>query len=74
MSGAVHTQQPTARLPWQGYVDTRSTTPACALRYRQLGYTTVDEDLALVEQAYPGRPVPAKVQFLLTEIVDSLQD
>jgi hypothetical protein len=44
------------------------------LLYRQLGFTTVDEGLDLVEQAYPGRPVPAKVKFLLTEIVDSLQD
>lgn len=26
----------------------------------------------LVEQAYPGRPIPAKVRFLLTEIVDSM--
>ena len=44
------------------------------LLYRQLGYTTVDEGLDLVEQAYPGWPIPAKVQFLLTEIVDSMQD
>src|SRR5581483_1886798 len=43
------------------------------LLYRQLGFTTVDEGLDLVEQAYPGRPVPAKVKFLLTEIVDSMQ-
>ena len=43
------------------------------LLYRQLGFTTVDEGLDLVEQAYPGRPVPAKVKFLLTEIVDSIQ-
>jgi hypothetical protein len=34
----------------------------------------VDEGLDLVEQAYPGRPSPAKVRFLLTEIVDSMQD
>jgi hypothetical protein len=39
---------------------------------RQLGFTTVDEGLDLVEQAYPGRPIPAKVRFLLTEIVDSM--
>ena len=38
-----------------------------------LGFTTVDEGLDLVEQAYPGRPIPAKVRFLLTEIVDSMQ-
>ncbi|HXL88623.1 MAG TPA: hypothetical protein VN969_06490 [Streptosporangiaceae bacterium] len=43
------------------------------LLYRQLGFTAVDEGLDLVEQAYPGRPVPAKVRFLLTEIVDSMQ-
>ena len=42
------------------------------LLYRQLGFTTVDEGLNLVEQAYPGRPIPAKVKFLLTEIVDSM--
>jgi hypothetical protein len=41
--------------------------------HRQLGFTTVDEGLDLVEQAYPGRPIPAKVRFLLTEIVDSMQ-
>ena len=44
------------------------------LLYRQLGFTTVDQGLDLVEQAYPGRPVPAKVKFPLTEIVDSMQD
>ena len=44
------------------------------LLYRQLGFTTVDEGLDLVEQAYPGRAIPPKVRFLLTEIVDSLQD
>ena len=43
------------------------------LLYRQLGFTTVDEGLDLVEQAYPGWPIPAKVRFLLTEIVDSMQ-
>ena len=43
------------------------------LLYRQLGFTTVDEGLDLVEQAYPGRPIAAKVRFLLTEIVDSIQ-
>lgn len=44
------------------------------LLYRQLGFSTVDEGLDLVEQAYPGRPIPAKVRFLLTEIVDSMKD
>ena len=43
------------------------------LLYHQLGFTTVDEGLDLVEQAYPGRPIPAKVKFLLTEIVDSMR-
>ena len=43
------------------------------LLYRQLGFTTVDEGLDLVEQAYPGRPIPVKVKFLLTEIVDSMR-
>jgi hypothetical protein len=43
------------------------------LLYRQLGFTTVDEGLDLVEQAHPGRPIPANVRFLLTEIVDSMQ-
>ena len=43
------------------------------LLYRQLGFTTVEEGLDLVELAYPGRPIPAKVTFLLTEIVDSMQ-
>ena len=42
------------------------------LLYRNLGFTTVDEGLDLVEQAYPGRPIPAKVRFLLTEIVNSM--
>jgi hypothetical protein len=31
-----------------------------ALLYRQLGFTTVDEGLDLVEQAYPGRAIPSK--------------
>ena len=43
-----------------------------ALLYREVGYTTVEEGLALVERSYPGRPVAAKVQFLLEEIVQSL--
>ena len=38
-----------------------------ALLYRHLGYTTV-------EQAYPGRPLPAKIRFLLEEVVDALGD
>ena len=43
-----------------------------ALLYREVGYTTVEEGLTLVERSYPGRPVAAKVQFLLEEIVQSL--
>jgi hypothetical protein len=43
-----------------------------AYLYRTLGYTTVNEGLDLVESVYGGRPVNAKVQFLLEEIVDSL--
>jgi hypothetical protein len=31
-------------------------------------------EVFLVGQAYPGRPIPAKVRFLLTEIVDSMQN
>jgi len=43
-----------------------------ALLYREIGYRTVEEGLALVERSYPGRPIAAKVQFLLEEIVGSL--
>jgi hypothetical protein len=42
------------------------------LHYREVGYRTVEEGLALVERSYPGRPVAAKVQFLLAEIVEAL--
>jgi hypothetical protein len=42
------------------------------LLYRQLGLSTVEEGLDLVEQAYRGRPINAKVQFLLEEIVDEI--
>jgi hypothetical protein len=41
--------------------------------YRQLGFTTVDEGLDLVESVYQGRAISPKVQFLLTEIVDELR-
>jgi hypothetical protein len=44
------------------------------LLYRQLGFTTVEEGLDLVERAYPGRPTPPKVRFLLTEILESMRD
>jgi hypothetical protein len=43
-----------------------------ALLYHEVGYHTVEEGLALVERSYPGRPIAAKVQFLLEEIVESL--
>ena len=42
-----------------------------ALLYREVGYHTVEEGVALVERSYPGRPI-AKVQFLLEEILQSL--
>jgi hypothetical protein len=44
-----------------------------AFLYRQLGFTTVEEGLDLVQQVYQGRPVEAKIQFLLGEIVAALQ-
>ena len=40
--------------------------------YRQLGFDTVEEGLDLVESVYQGRAINAKVQFLLTEIVEEL--
>lgn len=43
-----------------------------ALLYRAVGYHTVEEGLALVERSYPERPIAARVQFLLEEIVQSL--
>ena len=42
--------------------------------YRQLGFTTVAEGLDLVESVYRGRPIAAKVQFLLEEIVEALDE
>ncbi|GAA1395938.1 DUF6036 family nucleotidyltransferase [Catellatospora coxensis] len=42
--------------------------------YRQVGFTTVEEGLDLVESVYQGRPVEAKTQFLLGEIVEMLRD
>lgn len=41
--------------------------------YRQLGFTTVEEGLDLVESVYAGRPVAPKVQYLLHEIVAELE-
>lgn len=42
--------------------------------YRQLGFTTVEEGLDLVESVYHGRPVEPKVQFLLGEIVQAIHE
>ncbi len=42
--------------------------------YRQLGFTTVEEGLALLESAYRGRPIAVKVKFLLGEIVEALRE
>ncbi|MBN1170579.1 MAG: hypothetical protein JXA67_00200 [Micromonosporaceae bacterium] len=41
--------------------------------YRQLGFTTVEEGLDLVESVYQGRAISPKVQFLLGEIVEDLR-
>jgi hypothetical protein len=43
-----------------------------ALLYRQVGYHTLEEGLALVERSYPERPIAPREQFLLEEIVQSL--
>jgi hypothetical protein len=43
-----------------------------AFLYRQLGLTTVEEGLDLVESVYRGQQLHPKVQFLLAEIVDAL--
>lgn len=40
--------------------------------YRQVGFTTVEEGLDLVEKVYHGRRIEPKVQFLLAEIVDAM--
>jgi hypothetical protein len=42
--------------------------------YRQVGFTTVEEGLALVESVYRGRPIAVKVRFLLQEIVAVLRE
>jgi hypothetical protein len=44
-----------------------------AFLYRQVGFTTVEEGLSLVESVYQGRPILPKVQFLLEEIVDAIR-
>jgi hypothetical protein len=43
-----------------------------ALLYRHQGHTTVDRGLDLVERAYPGRPPPARIRFLLEDVVANL--
>jgi hypothetical protein len=43
-----------------------------AFLYRQVGFSTVEEGLDLVESVYQGRPIQPKVQFLLEEIVGAL--
>ncbi|HET8680924.1 MAG TPA: DUF6036 family nucleotidyltransferase [Micromonosporaceae bacterium] len=43
------------------------------LLYRQLGFTTVEEGLDLVQSVYSGRQINPKVQYLLTEIVQELR-
>jgi transposase-like protein len=43
-----------------------------AFLYRQLGFTTVDEGLDLLESVYRGRPVDPRVQYLLAEIIETL--
>jgi hypothetical protein len=43
-----------------------------ALLYRHLGYTSVDQGMDVVERAYPGRPMPARIRLLLEDVVASL--
>jgi len=40
--------------------------------YRLLGFTTVDEGLNLVSNAYADRPIHPKVQYLVAEVVQAL--
>lgn len=39
------------------------------LLYKVCGFTTSEEGLALLDRYYPGRPVEAKVQFMLEELL-----
>lgn len=43
-----------------------------ALLYGQLGFSTLEQGLDVVAAAYPTRPIPPKVQYLLEEIVQAL--
>lgn len=45
-----------------------------AFLYRQIGFTTVEEGLDLVASTYRGRPIAARTQFLLEEIVAAMHD
>lgn len=45
-----------------------------AFLYGLVGFTTVEEGLELVASTYRGRPVAARTQFLLEEIVAGLDD
>lgn len=42
------------------------------LLYRLCGFTTVDEGLDLLQRSYPPSIIPPKTQYLLAEIVESL--
>lgn len=42
------------------------------LLYKLCGYTMVEEGLELVTRSYPGVVIPPKTQYLLAEIVESL--
>lgn len=44
------------------------------LLYRLCGFTTVDEGLELLERSYPTGTIPPKTQYLLAEIVETLDD
>lgn len=44
------------------------------LLYKLCGFTKVDQGLELVERYYPGRPIEAKVGFLLEELLDDQPD
>ena len=37
--------------------------------YQLCGFSTARQGLDLVEAAYPGRPIPVKIQFLLEEVL-----
>jgi hypothetical protein len=42
------------------------------LLYRLCGFTTVEEGLDLLERSYPSGTIPPKTQYLLAEIVETL--